>query len=162
VLLAAQASTGGLRDKPGKNADAYHTLYNLAGLSSAQHHFLPSKSLHDSLLDQWNPETGEAAGDTVKLGSTGRDHALRKTVWVEMSSWVEDEHQPESQFVGGKANRLVSCIRTFEEDPLLLTAWNTECCPSNPYSDDDPLPWHTQPLLWPERHSLRLTASFTM
>ena len=28
---------GGLRDKPGKSADFYHTCYCLSGLSSAQH-----------------------------------------------------------------------------------------------------------------------------
>jgi protein farnesyltransferase subunit beta len=28
---------GGLRDKPGKGADYYHTCYCLSGLSSAQH-----------------------------------------------------------------------------------------------------------------------------
>ena len=29
---------GGLRDKPGKIVDYYHTCYGLSGLSSAQHH----------------------------------------------------------------------------------------------------------------------------
>ncbi|KAH7099024.1 terpenoid cyclases/Protein prenyltransferase [Auriculariales sp. MPI-PUGE-AT-0066] len=106
ILFAAQASTGGLRDKPGKNADAYHTLYNLSGLSSAQHHFLPSDTLHASLTEQWNKDAGEGAGNVVKLGYSPRDHEMRKTMWVEMSSWVEDEHQPESQFLGGKKNRL--------------------------------------------------------
>lgn len=37
ILLIAQAPKGGLRDKPGKNADAYHTCYNLSGLSMCQH-----------------------------------------------------------------------------------------------------------------------------
>lgn len=32
-----QQSKGGLRDKPGKAADYYHTCYCLSGLSSAQH-----------------------------------------------------------------------------------------------------------------------------
>ncbi|KAK4111334.1 terpenoid cyclases/Protein prenyltransferase [Canariomyces notabilis] len=32
-----QSERGGLRDKPGKMADAYHSCYVLAGLSSAQH-----------------------------------------------------------------------------------------------------------------------------
>ncbi|EJD50732.1 terpenoid cyclases/Protein prenyltransferase [Auricularia subglabra TFB-10046 SS5] len=106
VLMAAQASTGGLRDKPGKGADAYHTLYNLAGLSSAQHHFAQSTNLLQSLLEQWNAGAGIPAGDNVKLGDSPRDHDMRKTMWAEMSSWLEDEHQPESRFVGGKANRL--------------------------------------------------------
>ena len=37
ILSAAQHKKGGLIDKPGKRADAYHTCYNLAGLSAAQH-----------------------------------------------------------------------------------------------------------------------------
>ena len=37
ILAACQFKRGGLIDKPGKRADAYHTCYNLAGLSSTQH-----------------------------------------------------------------------------------------------------------------------------
>jgi protein farnesyltransferase subunit beta len=48
ILSAAQATKGGLRDKPGKNADAYHTCYNLAGLSAAQHnHVFDDKMQRD-------------------------------------------------------------------------------------------------------------------
>lgn len=36
VLLACQHPTGGLRDKPGKSADFYHTCYSLSGVSTAQ------------------------------------------------------------------------------------------------------------------------------
>lgn len=36
VLLFCQAKNGGLKDKPGKNKDLYHTCYILAGLSIAQ------------------------------------------------------------------------------------------------------------------------------
>ncbi|VEU38988.1 unnamed protein product [Pseudo-nitzschia multistriata] len=37
ILLCAQEITGGLRDKPSKPRDFYHTCYNLCGLSIAQH-----------------------------------------------------------------------------------------------------------------------------
>lgn len=37
VLRACQQLKGGLRDKPGKPPDYYHTCYCLSGLSSAQH-----------------------------------------------------------------------------------------------------------------------------
>jgi protein farnesyltransferase subunit beta len=40
ILSAAQAKKGGLIDKPGKRADAYHTCYNLAGLSATQHRYV--------------------------------------------------------------------------------------------------------------------------
>ncbi|CCU99128.1 unnamed protein product [Malassezia sympodialis ATCC 42132] len=37
VLAVAQAPRGGLRDKPSKRPDAYHTCYNLSGLSLCEH-----------------------------------------------------------------------------------------------------------------------------
>ena len=36
ILLCAQEIQGGLRDKPSKPRDFYHTCYNLSGLSIAQ------------------------------------------------------------------------------------------------------------------------------
>lgn len=36
ILLCAQDIQGGLRDKPSKGRDFYHTCYNLSGLSIAQ------------------------------------------------------------------------------------------------------------------------------
>jgi len=38
LLCCCQAREGGLRDKPGKARDLYHTCYCLSGLSSAQHY----------------------------------------------------------------------------------------------------------------------------
>ena len=38
LLACCQAAEGGLRDKPGKPRDFYHTCYCLSGLASAQHH----------------------------------------------------------------------------------------------------------------------------
>lgn len=38
ILLCAQEVHGGLRDKPSKVRDFYHTCYNLSGLSVAQHY----------------------------------------------------------------------------------------------------------------------------
>lgn len=51
ILAAAQGKRGGLRDKPGKPADAYHTCYNLAGLSAAQHHYVYDESINRGLGD---------------------------------------------------------------------------------------------------------------
>merc|ERR1711865_612315 len=36
VLLACQHPSGGLRDKPGKSADYYHTCYAISGASACQ------------------------------------------------------------------------------------------------------------------------------
>ncbi|CAM9224600.1 unnamed protein product [Phaeothamnion confervicola] len=41
ILTCAQQWDGGLRDKPGKQRDYYHTCYNLSGLSAAQHCLSP-------------------------------------------------------------------------------------------------------------------------
>ena len=37
TLMLAQDPNGGLRDKPSKQRDFYHSCYNLGGLSVAQH-----------------------------------------------------------------------------------------------------------------------------
>lgn len=37
VFLACQHRSGGLRDKPGKSADFYHTCYALSGVAAVQH-----------------------------------------------------------------------------------------------------------------------------
>lgn len=46
-------SLGGLRDKPGKRPDAYHTCYNLAGLSGAQHVVRPCTETRRFCYDGW-------------------------------------------------------------------------------------------------------------
>ncbi|KAJ6096643.1 hypothetical protein N7486_007389 [Penicillium sp. IBT 16267x] len=38
ILGCCQSNNGGLRDKPGKHPDSYHTCYVLAGLSAMQHY----------------------------------------------------------------------------------------------------------------------------
>jgi prenyltransferase beta subunit len=43
ILLCAQDVNGGLRDKPSKSRDFYHSCYNLSGLSVSQHnHYTPT------------------------------------------------------------------------------------------------------------------------
>ena len=39
TLCCSQTANGGLRDKPGTKADAYHSCYSLAGLSAAQNYW---------------------------------------------------------------------------------------------------------------------------
>lgn len=78
VLYAGQHTAGGLVDKPPKyviallrvphsltacthrNPDAYHTLYCLSGLSSAQHRVVPNDDRRKQLSDAWkdSPEPG--------------------------------------------------------------------------------------------------------
>ena len=45
VLLACQDTSGGLRDKPSRFKDLYHTAYCLGGISIAQNNFNGPPSL---------------------------------------------------------------------------------------------------------------------
>ncbi|EMS18134.1 Farnesyltransferase subunit beta [Rhodotorula toruloides] len=58
VTLVAQAPSGGLRDKPGKPADAYHTCYNLSGDSTAQTKLRFSSSRQRQLADSFSSPFG--------------------------------------------------------------------------------------------------------
>ena len=55
VLRCCQQAKGGLRDKPGKAADYYHTCYCLSGLSSAQHSSNAVLGPSDNLLKLTDP-----------------------------------------------------------------------------------------------------------
>jgi len=54
VFLACQHPSGGLRDKPGKSADFYHTCYSLSGVAAAQ-------------LAPWCQDSNCIVGDTGNL-----------------------------------------------------------------------------------------------
>lgn len=65
ILVAAQVPrTGGLRDKPGKRPDAYHTCYNLSGLSLCEHRLLPHAEAAQTAL---------RAYDTLRSASQHND-----------------------------------------------------------------------------------------
>lgn len=49
ILACCQDKKGGLKDKPGKAPDAYHTCYNLAGLSAAQHMYIYDEHVNKGL-----------------------------------------------------------------------------------------------------------------
>lgn len=67
ILSVAQQPKGGLRDKPSTRPDAYHTCYNLAGLSAAQYRYrYTSPSL----------EEGMRQGDTASDGGTEKSNDL--------------------------------------------------------------------------------------
>ncbi|KAF9048253.1 terpenoid cyclases/Protein prenyltransferase [Hymenopellis radicata] len=86
ILLAGQHPAGGLRDKPPKPADAYHTEYVLAGLSTAQHRVAPDEKRKTQLEAAWNDRENE-------------DEALRKRVYLDAMCWQQDETG--SSFIGG-------------------------------------------------------------
>ncbi|KAH7925777.1 terpenoid cyclases/Protein prenyltransferase [Leucogyrophana mollusca] len=92
ILCAGQHPNGGLRDKPPKVADAYHTLYCLAGLSAAQHNVFPSPARRAELQHAWATSTDSP------------HHELRQTVFAEALSWTEEEGT--SNVEGGHINRV--------------------------------------------------------
>ena len=105
ILGVAQDPAGGLRDKPKKPADLYHTLYCLAGLSAAQHRVYHSKRIQDQLLNKWRdtaPFVPESGG-----GETTDDerNARRRKIWACSRAWKEDETT--GRYLGGKVNRIV-------------------------------------------------------
>lgn len=57
ILLCAQEVSGGLRDKPSKPRDFYHSCYNLSGLALSQHSGIATPSSDES------NSVGEEGGD---------------------------------------------------------------------------------------------------
>ncbi|KAH7914880.1 terpenoid cyclases/protein prenyltransferase alpha-alpha toroid [Hygrophoropsis aurantiaca] len=92
ILCAGQHPNGGLRDKPPKIADAYHTLYCLAGLSAAQHNVFPSPSRCAELHDAW------------VIAPDAPYNQLRQDAFAEALSWTEEEGT--SHVLGGQVNRV--------------------------------------------------------
>ncbi|KAF8637723.1 hypothetical protein AX17_002626 [Amanita inopinata Kibby_2008] len=93
LLYASQHPAGGLRDKPPKAADAYHTMYCLAGLSSAQHQVTFSSTRRTEILAHWKPST-----------NPGPYEDFRRDLFGHTLCWVEEEHG--SRIVGGYQNRV--------------------------------------------------------
>ena len=113
VLLAAQREEGqggGLRDKPGKRPDLYHTCNNLSGLAIAQHHMVHSTKQLQENKGSFDTSKGfPAVTPTNPEGgwkSEEERQAVRGEVWSNALAWVERSQR----VVGGKENRVVSCI----------------------------------------------------
>jgi len=98
ILYAGQHPAGGLRDKPPKNPDSYHTLYCLAGLASAQHRVIPSPSLRAGILRAWKPIT-----ETDSRWKSVPDD-IRRNIFASSLSWSED--LAGTTIVGGASNRV--------------------------------------------------------
>ena len=103
ILGVGQDNAGGLRDKPSKKADVYHTFYSLAGFSTAQHRVYQSKTLQESLRKQWKPS--EAFTPSTGKEEDDKREALRKELWINARSWKEDEGA--HRYVGSPNNRVV-------------------------------------------------------
>ncbi|KAL4064662.1 terpenoid cyclases/protein prenyltransferase alpha-alpha toroid [Scleroderma yunnanense] len=119
ILCAAQHPAGGLRDKPPKSADAYHTLYCLAGLSTAQHNVYPSPARRADVAAAW------------QLHPEYPHEELRKTSFLEALSWSEEEGG--SHVLGGSVNRVNATHPVFG-----LTMTHTEGIMSHFYKQTIP------------------------
>ena len=109
--MAAQRETthGGLRDKPGKRPDLYHTCNNLAGLSIAQHHMVHSPSRVEANRARFDTTKGFPPIKPTKpeggWKSEEERQAVRKEAWSNILGW---EQSGEDVIVGSKENRVVS------------------------------------------------------
>ena len=75
ILLCAQDVNGGLRDKPSKSRDFYHSCYNLSGLSVAQHALRPwppTSGVDSPDGEDDARENAEAGGEDDNLGGLNR------------------------------------------------------------------------------------------
>ncbi|ORY13101.1 terpenoid cyclases/protein prenyltransferase alpha-alpha toroid [Clohesyomyces aquaticus] len=78
ILAAAQFKKGGLVDKPGKRPDAYHSCYNLAGLSATQRVYTFDEAMN---------------------GNVGKGHLGAPYHWEEKGLYEEDKAWDEGDLV---------------------------------------------------------------
>lgn len=107
ILICAQSEKGGLRDKPGKSADLYHTNNNLSGLSSAQHRVVHDSKTTESNRNAWRPSEApsfllERPG--ARAESAEQRQIRRREVYARALGWKEDEAA--LHVVGGNVNRV--------------------------------------------------------
>jgi len=95
LLWAGQHPSGGLRDKPPKQPDAYHTCYCLSGLSSAQHRVIASEGRRHAIIALWESDDS-CSSDLTSL--------LRKNAFSSALAWVEEDGG--SKVIGSSANRV--------------------------------------------------------
>lgn len=111
VLVAAQQVKGGLADKPGKRADAYHTCYNLSGLSAAQHHLAYSADrVREVEATFVSPDFAADSGLGLVKGANESDDdaiARMRRTYAHALGWVE--RGDGKMVVGQPENELVRC-----------------------------------------------------
>ncbi|KAK9379875.1 terpenoid cyclases/protein prenyltransferase alpha-alpha toroid [Kockiozyma suomiensis] len=65
ILCCCQSPRGGLRDKPGKSADFYHSCYVLSGLSVVQHRYRYVDGAREKTLSNWSLSWDYSAEDSA-------------------------------------------------------------------------------------------------
>lgn len=88
LLVAQNTKTGGLRDKPGKPSDAYHTSYNLSGLSLCQHWI----RLNLQARQAWSQRFKKSSGDDGKVGDgENKGDEWRAQCYAACLGWTFEE-----------------------------------------------------------------------
>ena len=107
ILIAAQTHSGGLRDKPGKGPDAYHSCYNLSGLSAAQHmQIFNDVGQRKDLERQWIPQDGVKDSFVKGLKETSEEAERRmKDIFCSSLAWTELEER--KIIIGLKENETI-------------------------------------------------------
>lgn len=109
VELVAQAPGGGLRDKPGKSPDAYHTCYNLSGASSAACHPVFSRTRCEQLAQSFQSSTPAAEGSTAgdSSGQSAEEITTRRRRQVYSRSLAWQVEEPRQRTEAESENALV-------------------------------------------------------
>ncbi|KAL1408783.1 CAAX farnesyltransferase (FTase) subunit beta [Vanrija albida] len=128
ILLAGQVETGkggGLRDKPGKRPDLYHTANDLSGLSIAQHHVKHSPALVEKNRGLFDPSKGfPPVKPTTPEGgwkSEAERQRARREVFANALGWAEEKG--EQIVVGGDASRVNTTTPVFNALGLRMRAF---------------------------------------
>ncbi|KAK5097163.1 CAAX farnesyltransferase (FTase) subunit beta [Lithohypha guttulata] len=98
ILGCCQGPSGGLRDKPSKRPDAYHTCYNLCGLSMTKHsHVYYLRQSPDSGLLEYAARRNDllrpTSKDVSEADSTSQEVAAFHPVYVTPHTAVHDLEQ---------------------------------------------------------------------
>lgn len=122
ILRLAQSPSGGLRDKPGKPADAYHTAYNLSGLSSAQSNLVLTsekvQEIKNGFRDPFEVKRGvseivEGRELVLDVGETEAQARERmRELFARGMGWVVVE----TVLVGGAENEVVRPCSSYDDD----------------------------------------------
>lgn len=92
IKVCCQDTHGGLRDKPGKRADAYHSNYALCGLAAAQHRyrFIPQQNARlGDFSFMWTSETLRPDPDVIAINPV---HVLPEGAAERMRSYFKSRH----------------------------------------------------------------------
>jgi len=90
VLLCAQDVNGGLRDKPSKSRDFYHSCYNLSGLSVSQHVLSNCDNGDDGVNDDINAVLYQQEEKNI-IGAT---HPVYNIRIERVRSMIRNFHNP--------------------------------------------------------------------